>query len=65
MGKTIECRHSGIVCNAKVAGESDDDVLREAIEHARKKHGVDASRSTTLTGYLRTLIRDERDERGS
>jgi predicted small metal-binding protein len=59
MAKTFECRHGGVVCGAKIRGESDDDVLRKAVEHARKAHGVDLTQSQTLTRYAQTLIRDE------
>ena len=59
MAKTFECRHGGVVCGAKLRGESDDDVLRKAVEHARKAHGVDLTQSQTLTRDAQTLIRDE------
>ena len=59
MAKTFECRHGGVVCGAKIRGEGDDDVLRKAVEHARKAHGVDLTQSQTLTRYAQTLIRDE------
>jgi predicted small metal-binding protein len=59
--KSFECRDAGVVCNAKVTGETDEEVLAKAVEHARKKHGVDLTKSTTLAGYAQSLIRDERD----
>lgn len=59
MAKTFECRHGGVVCGAKIRGESDDEVLRKAVEHAKKQHGVDLTQSQTLTRYARSLIRDE------
>lgn len=58
MAKTIECRHGGVLCRARVTGETDDEVLRNAVEHARDKHGVDLSQSRTLMRYLRSLIRE-------
>ncbi len=58
MAKTIECAHGGLVCGARVEGETDEEVLRKAVEHAREKHGVDLERSQTLTRYLRSLIRE-------
>ena len=59
MAKTFECRHGGVVCGAKIRGESDEEVLRKAVEHAKKAHGVDLMQSQTLTRYARNLIQDE------
>ena len=59
MGKSFECRHAGVVCGAKVTGETEDEVLAKAVEHAREAHGVDLAASTTLAGYARSVIRDE------
>jgi predicted small metal-binding protein len=59
MAKTIECRHGGVVCGAKIRGETEDDVLRKAIEHAKKAHGVDLTQSKTLARYAQSLIREE------
>lgn len=63
MAKTFECRHGGVVCNAKVTGETDAEVLAQAVEHAKKVHGVDLSQSKTLAGYAQSLIRDDTDAR--
>jgi predicted small metal-binding protein len=57
--KSFQCRHAGVPCNAKVTGETDEEVLAKAIEHAKKVHGVDLTVSTTLAGYAQSLIRDE------
>ncbi len=59
MAKTIECREGGLVCGATVKGESEDEVVAKAVEHAREEHGVDLTRSSTLMRYLRTLVREE------
>ena len=58
MAKTFECRHGGVVCSAKLRGETDDEVLQKAIEHAKQAHGVDLTRSQTLARYARSLIRE-------
>lgn len=65
MTKSFECRHGGVVCNAKVTGETEEEVLAKAVEHARKAHGVDLGGSKTLAGYARSLIRDEGDGRAA
>jgi predicted small metal-binding protein len=58
VAKTIACRHGGIVCGARVTGETEGEVLQKAVEHARAKHGVDLSKSQTLMRYLQSLIRE-------
>jgi predicted small metal-binding protein len=58
MAKTIECRHGGLVCGARVEGETEEEVVQKAVEHAREKHGVDVEQSQTLVRYLRSLVRE-------
>jgi predicted small metal-binding protein len=57
--KSLTCGDSGIICNAKVTGETEDEVLDKAVEHAREAHGVDLAQSSTLVNYARSLIRDD------
>ena len=57
--KTFQCRHGGVVCGATIRGDSEDEVLRKAIEHARKRHGVDLTQAKTLARYAQSLIREE------
>lgn len=57
--KSFSCEHGGVVCNATVTGETEDEVLAKAVEHAREAHGVDLAASSTLARYARSLIRDE------
>lgn len=59
MTKSFQCEHAGVPCNAKITGETEEEVLGKAAEHAQKKHGVDITVSQTLVGYARSLIRDE------
>ena len=59
MVKTFECSHGGVVCRAKIRGETEEEVLEKAVEHARKAHGVDLAQSKTLAQYAKSLIRDE------
>jgi predicted small metal-binding protein len=58
MAKTIECRHGGLVCGARVEGETEEEVVQKAVEHAREKHGVDLEQSQTLVRYLHSLVRE-------
>ena len=58
MAKTFECKHGGVVCGAKITGETEEEVLAKAVEHAREKHGVDLTQAQTLARYARSLVRD-------
>jgi predicted small metal-binding protein len=57
--KSFECRHGGVPCRAKITGETEDEVIQKAVEHARDKHGVDLAQSQTLVRYAKSLVRDE------
>ena len=59
MAKTFSCSHGGVVCGATIEGETEDEVLIKAIEHAKQVHGVDLTRSQTLARYAQSLIRDK------
>lgn len=59
MAKTFECKHGGVVCGAKIRGDTEDEVLQKAVEHAKTEHGVDLTQSQTLARYAQSLIRDE------
>ena len=59
MTKTFECSHGGVVCGAKIEGETEDEVLAKAIEHAQKVHGVDLTQAKTLARYAQSLIREK------
>lgn len=58
MTKSFECRDAGVVCRTKVTGDTEEEVLAKAVEHARRAHGVDLTQSSTLANYARSLIRD-------
>jgi predicted small metal-binding protein len=59
MAKTFECRAGGVICRAKIRGETEEEVLQQAVEHAKKAHGVDLTQAQTLARYAKSLIRDE------
>jgi predicted small metal-binding protein len=59
MAKSFECANGGVVCRAKLTGETEEEVLAKAVAHARQAHGVDLTQSTTLANYAKSLIRDE------
>jgi predicted small metal-binding protein len=39
--KELRCREVGFECDAVVRAESEEEVMRQAQEHARKAHGMD------------------------
>jgi predicted small metal-binding protein len=57
--KRFACADAGVVCKAEVTGETEEEVLGKAVEHARSAHGVDLAQSTTLANYARSLVRDD------
>ena len=59
MAKSFRCADAGVVCNATVTGETEEEVLEKAVEHAKKKHGVDLTVSTTLARFAQSAIRDD------
>ncbi|MGH2984766.1 MAG: DUF1059 domain-containing protein [Solirubrobacterales bacterium] len=59
MAKTFQCSDAGVPCHAKIVGETEEEVLQQAVEHARKKHGVDLTQAQTLARYAQSVIRDE------
>lgn len=59
MAKVFECSHGGVVCSAKIEGETEEEVLAKAVEHAKQAHGVDLTQAKTLARYAQSLIRDK------
>ncbi len=59
MTKSFRCRDAGLVCRAQVTGATEEEVLGQAIAHAREAHGVDLTDSRTLARQARSLIRDD------
>lgn len=59
MAKSFRCADAGVVCRAEVSGETEEEVLEKAVEHAREKHGVDLTASTTLAKFAQSAIRDD------
>ena len=55
---TFQCAHGGVLCRATISGETEEEVLAKAVEHARQKHGVDLTQAQTLTRYAKSLVRE-------
>ncbi|MEO6329090.1 MAG: DUF1059 domain-containing protein [Ginsengibacter sp.] len=58
--KTLHCRDAGFDCEGIIRGNSDNEVLNEAAQHALEVHGV--SVTPELAEKLKTLIKDEKQE---
>jgi predicted small metal-binding protein len=57
--KSFRCADAGVVCRAEITGETEEEVLEKAVEHAREKHAVDLTSSTTLAKFARSAIKDK------
>jgi predicted small metal-binding protein len=55
---SFRCSDGGLSCGAKITGETEEEVLAKAVEHARKKHKVDLTQAQTLARYAQSLIRE-------
>ncbi len=40
MAKVLACRDAGIDCDFVACGETEEEVLRKGVEHARQEHGL-------------------------
>jgi predicted small metal-binding protein len=40
MTRVLHCADAGFECDKTIEGESDDDVMSKAAEHAREAHGM-------------------------
>jgi predicted small metal-binding protein len=41
MPKTLNCRDVGVDCDASFTGETEEEIMAQAAEHARTEHGLD------------------------
>jgi predicted small metal-binding protein len=57
--KSFRCADAGVVCGAKLTGETEEEVLQKAVQHAKDRHGVDLTASRTLAKFAQSAIRDE------
>ena len=55
--KTLSCRDAGFDCEGKLRAESEEEILRQAAEHARTEHNVQVT--PELAEQIKTLIKDE------
>jgi predicted small metal-binding protein len=58
MSLEFRCRDVGVVCKAKVTGETPEQLLTKIAEHADNAHGV-PELSETLVDYALTLVKEK------
>jgi predicted small metal-binding protein len=57
--KTISCREAGFECNYIVKGESEEEVLKNGVDHVLKIHGMRPDAITPeFKEIARALIRE-------
>ena len=52
--KTINCREAGFDCDITVKGETEEEVLKNGMEHAKKDHNM---KEEDMTPEMREKIR--------
>ncbi|MGD9672367.1 MAG: DUF1059 domain-containing protein [Candidatus Nitrosocosmicus sp.] len=56
--KTINCREAGFDCDLIVKGETEEEVLKNGMEHAKKDHNMKEEDMTPeLKEKIRSIIR--------
>jgi predicted small metal-binding protein len=57
MTRVLHCADAGFECDETIEGESDDEVMSKAADHAREAHGLDEVDEET-SAKLRSLIHE-------
>jgi predicted small metal-binding protein len=57
--KRFACADAGVICKAEVSGDTEEEVLGKAVDHARTAHGLNLAQSSTLANFARSLIRED------
>lgn len=58
MAKVLHCRDIGFDCEGVIRGETEEEVLQQAAEHARTVHNLQEIDDKTVE-KIRAAIRDE------
>ena len=58
MAKVLRCRDVGLECEGELRGETEEEMLRQAAEHARTTHNMTAMTPERVQ-KVRAAIRDE------
>ena len=57
MAKVLHCKDAGFDCAEEIRGETEEEVLQKAAEHAKKVHNLDVT--PAVAAQVRALIKDE------
>ncbi len=57
MAKVLHCKDAGFDCAEEIRGQTEEEVLQKAAEHAKKVHNTDVT--PAMAAQLRPLIKDE------
>ena len=55
--KTLHCSDAGFDCKGVIRGNSEEEVLTQAAQHAREVHGVEVT--PEMADQLKSLIKEE------
>jgi predicted small metal-binding protein len=58
MAKQLNCADVGFECGAQINGDSEEEVMAQAAEHAMSVHGMSESDLQQHEGAIRGAIRD-------
>lgn len=58
MAKILRCRDVGFDCDRVVRADSEDEILRQAAQHAQRDHGLETI-GEEVVRKVRAAIRDE------
>ena len=58
--KVLLCREIGFECAHEIYAQTEEDVLRQAAEHARQEHGVEVTPELAIR--VQRLIRDQQEK---
>jgi predicted small metal-binding protein len=58
MAKVLRCRDVGLDCEGEIRAETEEEVLRQAAEHARTTHNM-TDMPPDVVAKVRAAIRDE------
>jgi predicted small metal-binding protein len=57
MAKILRCKDAGFDCAEEVRGQTEEEVLQRAAEHAKKAHNIDVT--PAMAAQLRPLVKDD------
>ena len=57
MAKVIHCKDAGFDCNESVRGQTEEEVLQKAAEHAKAVHNTEVT--PEMAHQVRALIKEE------